>query len=71
MLYNVLAEYIFLIYIASYIVVLSVNDTSIHPYVNSTWLTLKHQETHGCVVSTVATDALVLKHQVTSILNAD
>ena len=34
-------------------------------------LTLKHQETHGCVVSTVATDALVLKHQVISILNAD
>ena len=34
-------------------------------------LTLKHRETHGCVVSTVATDALVLKHQVISILNAD
>ena len=26
-------------------------------------LTLKHQETHGCKVSTVATDGLVLKHQ--------
>jgi len=26
-------------------------------------LTLKHQETHGCKVSTVSTDALVLKHQ--------
>ena len=25
-------------------------------------LTLKHRETHGCVVNTVATDALVLKH---------
>ena len=34
-------------------------------------LTLKHRETHGCVVSTVATDALVLKHKVISILNAD
>ena len=34
-------------------------------------LTLEHRETHGCVVSTVATDALVLKHQVISIFNAD
>ena len=34
-------------------------------------LTLKHRETHGCIVSTVATDALVLKHQVISILNAN
>ena len=34
-------------------------------------LTLKHQETQGCVVSTVATDALVLKHQAISILSAD
>ena len=34
-------------------------------------LTLKHRETHGCIVSTVATDALVLKHQVISIQNAD
>ena len=34
-------------------------------------LTLKHRETHGCVVSIVATDDLVLKHQVISILNAD
>ena len=25
-------------------------------------LTLKHRETHGCIVSTVATDAMVLKH---------
>ena len=37
----------------------------------SEWLTLKHRETHWCVVSTVATDALVLKHQAISILNAD
>ena len=36
-----------------------------------TSLTLKHRETHGCVVSTVATDALVLKHQAISIHNAD
>ena len=34
-------------------------------------LTLKHRETHGCIVSTVATDALVLKHQAISIHNAD
>ena len=34
-------------------------------------LTLKHRETHGCVVSTVATDALVLKHQAISIHNTD
>ena len=34
-------------------------------------LTPKHQETHGCVVSTVATDALVLKHQAISIHHAD
>ena len=34
-------------------------------------LTPKHRETHGCVVSTVATNALVLKHQAISIHNAD
>ena len=34
-------------------------------------LTPKHRETRGCVVSTVATDALVLKHQAISIHNAD
>ena len=34
-------------------------------------LTLKHRETHGCVVSTVATDVLVLKHQAISILSTD
>ena len=34
-------------------------------------LTPKHRETHGCVVSTVATDALVLKHQAIRIHNAD
>ena len=34
-------------------------------------LTHKHRETHGCVVSTVATDALVLKHQAITIQNAD
>ena len=43
---------------------------------NQSWrgisvLTLKHRETHGCVVSTVATDALVLKHQAISTHNAD
>ena len=35
------------------------------------YLTLKRRETHGCVVSTVATDALVLKHQAISILSTD
>ena len=39
--------------------------------VQAMFLTLKHQETHGCLVSTVATDALVLKHQAISIHNAD
>ena len=34
-------------------------------------LTPEHRETHGCVVSAVATDALVLKHQAISIHNAD
>ena len=34
-------------------------------------LTLKHQEMHGCVVSTEATDALVLKDQAISIHSAD
>ena len=34
-------------------------------------LTLKHRETHRCIVSTVATDALVLKHQAISILSTD
>ena len=40
-------------------------------YSNHGALTLKHRETHGSVVSTVATDALVLKHQAISIHNAD
>ena len=40
-------------------------------YYFSHMLTLKHRETHGCVVSTVATDALVLKHQAISILSTD
>ena len=30
-----------------------------------------HRETHGCVVSTEATNALVLKHHAISIHNAD
>ena len=34
-------------------------------------LTHKHLEIHGGVLSTVATDALVLKHQAISIDNAD
>ena len=39
------------------------------PYINADLV--KHQERHGCVVSTVATDALVLKHQAIIIHNAD
>ena len=39
-------------------------------YVNQT-LTLKHQEMHGCIVTTVAADALVLMHQAITIHNAD
>ena len=31
----------------------------------------KHGETHGCVVSTLATETLVLKHQAISIHNTD
>ena len=34
-------------------------------------LTHKKQETHGCIVSTVATDALVLEHQAISIHSSD
>ena len=34
-------------------------------------LTPKHLETHGCIVSAVATNALVLKPQAISIHNAD
>ena len=34
-------------------------------------LSLKHHETHECVLSIVATDALVLKHQAISINNDD
>ena len=35
------------------------------------YLTHKHLETHGCILSTVATDALVLKHQTISTHSAD
>ena len=42
-----------------------------HRWQLETLLTLKHRKTHGCVVSTVATDALALKHQAISIHNAD
>ena len=33
--------------------------------------TLKQLEMHGCILSTLATDALVLKHQAISIHSAD
>ena len=41
-------------------------------YINSAWqgLTYKNLEMHGCVISTVATDVLVLKHQAISIHSA-
>ena len=35
------------------------------------FLTHKHMEMHGCILSTVATDALVLKHQAISIHSAE
>ena len=35
------------------------------------YLTPKYRKTHACVVSTVVTDALVLKHQAISIHNAN
>ena len=43
------------------------------PKINSAhqWLTHKQLETHGYVLSTVATDVLVLKHQGISIHSAD
>ena len=34
-------------------------------------LTHKHLEIHGCILNTVATDALVLKHQAISTHSAD
>ena len=43
---------------------------AIHRYIVKT-NNLKHRETHGCIVSTVASDTLVLKHQAISIRNAD
>ena len=44
---------------------------SIAVFSQGDFFTLKHQEMHCCIVSTVATDALVLKHQATSIHSAD
>ena len=38
---------------------------------NDLLLTLKQLKTHGWVLTTVVTDALVLKHQVTIIYSAD
>ena len=49
----------------------SLIDTICHTVRQCCILTLKHRETHGCVVSTVATDVLVLKHQAISILSTD
>ena len=49
----------------------SANDNHvIYVAVDMTLLILKYRETLGCVVSTVATDALVLKHHAISIHNA-
>ena len=51
------------------------DNYSVHEPINRSLITgsftLKHWEMHGCIVSTVATDALVLKHQANSIHNAD
>ena len=41
-----------------------------YPLAGKNFLTPKYRETHGSVVSTVATDTLVLKHQAISIHNA-
>ena len=46
-------------------------QTSVNWIYRYSRLTPKHRETHGCVVCTVATDVLVLKHQAISIHNAD
>ena len=43
----------------------------LYPHIPLSRLTSERQETHGWVVSTVATDVLVLKHQAISIHNAD
>ena len=50
-----------------------IENANMFPKINPGWqgLTLKHLETYGCTLSTVATDALVLKHQVISIHSAD
>ena len=40
-------------------------------YIYLSWLTLIDRETHGCIVSTMTTDALMLKNQAISIHNAD
>ena len=39
-------------------------------WLESIGLTHKQLETHGCIISSVATAALVLKHQVTNDLSA-
>ena len=46
-------------------------DHKLTSSISMKWLTRKRRETHGCVVSTVATDAMVLKHQAISIHSAD
>ena len=52
-----------------------VNDDPVQWHMHASfglnWLDLKHWEKHGCEVSTVATDALVLKHQAINILSTD
>ena len=67
---------LYLFYHTIKVVMNAVNVTVIMPFdlcPTNQWnvLTLKHREMHGCVVSTVATDALVLKHQAISILSTD
>ena len=67
---NVLIKRLFHLYSMKYYPFWS-REWNILEYSGSTRLTPKHRETHGCVVSTVATDALVLKHQAISIHNVD
>ena len=37
-------------------------NTSVHEDISTHWLTTKQMKMHECIISIVATDALVLKH---------
>ena len=68
---HVAGNTVYFVHMDALAVWLSVNFLYIFQGFFTILLTLKHQETHGCVVSIVATDDLVLKHQAISIHNAD